>query len=299
MIQIRYGDVNQTVRVLQYLLGITVDGDFGPKTLNAVKAFQLKNKLVVDGIIGHLSWGKLAAIQKQIQIGSTGNAVKAVQTIIGVTVDGKFGPLTCEVAKEIQEAGGLVKDGKIGIKTWNYLLTKYEIKPSVVYIQEVVDFKQGDKRWGKVVFTSCNNKKQTIANSGCGPTAAADMLATWFGNQYTPDVVAKMVVDHGYRTKNNGIAFAFFDWLAKQFPFKSYKHTDSTSEVCKALTNGAIVIAAMGPGFFTKEGHIICLKGYAPETQTIYVNDPSSSTRKSYSYSGFAKEEREYFIYTK
>jgi hypothetical protein len=36
-----------------------VDGSFGSKTDNAVKAFQKKEELVVDGIVGSATWGKL------------------------------------------------------------------------------------------------------------------------------------------------------------------------------------------------------------------------------------------------
>lgn len=36
-----------------------VDGKFGPKTLEAVKAFQAEHNLVVDGIVGPKSWDKL------------------------------------------------------------------------------------------------------------------------------------------------------------------------------------------------------------------------------------------------
>ncbi|MHB8872709.1 MAG: peptidoglycan-binding protein [Myxococcaceae bacterium] len=36
-----------------------VDGDFGPKTLAAVKAFQRSKGIGVDGIVGPITWGKL------------------------------------------------------------------------------------------------------------------------------------------------------------------------------------------------------------------------------------------------
>lgn len=47
------------VRALQTLLGATVDGDFGPKTLQAVIAFQKSHKLTPDGIVGPKTWQAL------------------------------------------------------------------------------------------------------------------------------------------------------------------------------------------------------------------------------------------------
>ena len=44
--------ISATIRALQQRLGVPVDGQFGPVTLRAVKAFQSSHHLVVDGIVG-------------------------------------------------------------------------------------------------------------------------------------------------------------------------------------------------------------------------------------------------------
>jgi murein L,D-transpeptidase YcbB/YkuD len=61
---IRFGSSGITVRVLQRLLiangyGLRVDGAFGPLTEAAVKAFQHRRNILVDGIVGQITWREL------------------------------------------------------------------------------------------------------------------------------------------------------------------------------------------------------------------------------------------------
>jgi putative chitinase len=56
---LRKGDNNENVKLLQQKLGVDPVGNFGPKTEEAVKAFQAKNGLVADGIVGDGTWNKL------------------------------------------------------------------------------------------------------------------------------------------------------------------------------------------------------------------------------------------------
>jgi peptidoglycan hydrolase-like protein with peptidoglycan-binding domain len=60
------GATGAAVQTLQTRLNVwganptlTVDGDFGPATLAAVKAFQTEQKLTVDGIVGPQTWAAL------------------------------------------------------------------------------------------------------------------------------------------------------------------------------------------------------------------------------------------------
>ena len=56
---IRKGSRGESVKKLQQILKINVDGIFGTNTETAVKQFQLKNGLVADGIVGSKTWDKL------------------------------------------------------------------------------------------------------------------------------------------------------------------------------------------------------------------------------------------------
>lgn len=56
---LRYGMRGEDVKKLQRKLGIKDDGIFGKQTDTAVRQFQKKNKLVVDGVVGIITRGKL------------------------------------------------------------------------------------------------------------------------------------------------------------------------------------------------------------------------------------------------
>ena len=63
--QLRYGSQGDDVRTLQMRLNengsynLDTDGIFGAKTQAAVKDYQQKNGLAVDGIAGDQTWGAL------------------------------------------------------------------------------------------------------------------------------------------------------------------------------------------------------------------------------------------------
>ena len=56
---LKRGDNNEQVKQLQIKLGLEPIGNFGPKTEEAVKAFQSKNGLTADGIVGDGTWNKI------------------------------------------------------------------------------------------------------------------------------------------------------------------------------------------------------------------------------------------------
>ena len=70
--QVSYGAKGSSVTELQKLLNnngynLSVDGDFGAKTQAAVKDYQQKNGLAVDGIVGTNTWGALTNAQTPAQ----------------------------------------------------------------------------------------------------------------------------------------------------------------------------------------------------------------------------------------
>ena len=133
------GSTGEDVKTVQYLVTAQghptgVDGDFGPATKAAVQAFQSSRGLGADGIVGPQTWPQLII---QVQQGSNGDAVRAVQSQIHsrgdgagqITVDGSFGPVTDDLVQAFQTLVGLPVDGIVGPQTWNHLVNGYLAAP--------------------------------------------------------------------------------------------------------------------------------------------------------------------------
>ena len=63
--------------------------------------------------------------------GSKGEEVKQLQTLLGLTADGSFGPMTETKVKEWQAANGLTADGIVGPGTWGKMFGAPAPTPSV------------------------------------------------------------------------------------------------------------------------------------------------------------------------
>lgn len=58
-----------------------------------------------------------------IKQGDRGSDVREVQTKLGITADGRFGPATKQAVKQFQTTHDLVADGIVGPQTWAALVT--------------------------------------------------------------------------------------------------------------------------------------------------------------------------------
>lgn len=132
------------VAAIQYLLRSRgfykgkPDGIFGAQTAASVRAFQRKNGLIADGVVGTRTFPKLIQILRR---GSQCDAVRAVQTLLrepvaedgtqpfrNFPVDGVFGAGTDKLLRNYQgewvgypEGHVLKSDGIAGPQTWCWL----------------------------------------------------------------------------------------------------------------------------------------------------------------------------------
>jgi len=131
---IRNGSRGNFVYLLQFLLtqygyNVAVDGIFGRNTENAVRDFQTKNSLSVDGIVGNNTWKYLLTLPSYptLREGSRGSYVKFLQQLLESqlipvgTIDGIFGARTKEAVETFQTYNNLTVDGIVGKNTWAIL----------------------------------------------------------------------------------------------------------------------------------------------------------------------------------
>ena len=159
---LRTGSTGSAVEQLQFWLNtlaqyessipsLTVDGVYGTGTANAVRAFQRKYGLTVDGVVGRATWTEVYDQFRSIQSdngtpnaypgtalreGASGQNVRLVQfwlkiartvypSLSNVTVDGRFGSATTAAVRRFQTYFGLTSDGVVGRTTWNKLYEVY------------------------------------------------------------------------------------------------------------------------------------------------------------------------------
>lgn len=113
-------------KFLQYCLNalgynLAVDGIIGANSTNAIKDFQARHGLVVDGLVGKNTWSCIKSCMPLCRRGSKGNAVRAIQYLLGCGIDGDFGPATDSAVRGFQYQSGISCDGAVGADTWGRL----------------------------------------------------------------------------------------------------------------------------------------------------------------------------------
>ena len=159
---LRTGSTGSAVEQVQFWLNtlaqyesaipsLSVDGRYGASTASAVRAFQRRYGLTVDGVVGRETWNAIYNEFRSIQSdngtpnaypgtalreGASGQNVRLVQFWLKIartvysrlndlTVDGKFGAATTAAVKRFQTYFGLTSDGVVGRTTWNKLYEVY------------------------------------------------------------------------------------------------------------------------------------------------------------------------------
>ena len=281
---------------------IKVNGTFDADFVAYVVSWQSNHGVTADGIIGPSTWTAIAKAAPTCSTAKnkTSGYTLALQLLLGgnLTADAIYGPRTKAAVVVFQDSNKLAKDGVCGPKTWNALIVGAAVQPTPEpgkFVQPV-DYKQGDKQWGKKIYSNHNDPKQTMASSGCGPTSDADVVATLKDPSVTPWTIAQLSMKWGDRSYNNGTNWTLFTPHTKDYyKFSKVVKSANWSALKACLDAGGYVVCSMAPGYWTSGGHFICAWKY--DDVYTFANDPASSTRKKQKTSDFKSQCKQYFCF--
>lgn len=132
---------------------------------------------------------------------------------------------------------------------------------------------QWDPRWAYTVYSST-----TFGLTGCCPTAFAMVYQGVTGQtDMTPYDMGMLAQEHGYMTEEQGTDANFIINEAPGLGMICTQVIGTPTALIDELNAGKVIIANVGPGDFTTDGHFIVITG--TKNGKLIVNDPYSEDR--------------------
>ena len=135
---------------------------------------------------------------------------------------------------------------------------------------DVCYFCQGEEPWASALFG-----RDLVRTHGCGPTAMAMAVSSLGAGIVDPATMAAWAAGAGYAAPGSGSYLSIVQGASDRWGLECASLDPTAEAVGRALSEGSLVVALMGPGHFTARGHFILLRG-ATLTGEILVADPNS-----------------------
>lgn len=131
-------------------------------------------------------------------------------------------------------------------------------------------YHQGDIRWGDYLYGG----HDPMSKYGCGPTAVS-MIINSFGNTAVdPTDIAAWASENGYYALHGGSYHSLIPDAVEAHGLQIESVTDRSYEhVAELLSSGHILVALMGRGTLTENGHFVLFTKYL-DNGKIYIADP-------------------------
>ena len=116
-------------------------------------------------------------------------------------------------------------------------------------------YNQGDTRWSSYLYGGSDPMLQY----GCGPTAAAMLISSFTngGEAITPVTIADWSAANGYYAPQSGSYHSLIPAVLTAYGFHVESVTDhSPQNAASLLSSGHILVALMGKGSLTQNGHL-------------------------------------------
>ncbi len=146
-------------------------------------------------------------------------------------------------------------------------------------------YSQDDPEWANYLWGGTD----PISEYGCGPTSVAMIANSFSGGaeKITPVMVAEWAVENGDFAQGSGSYNALIpDGIAhfSGLTVESMNSDMSADAITNALKDGSIMVALVGPDYFTPDGHFIVICSLHADG-SIGVADVKSMQRTKNSYS--------------
>lgn len=165
--------------------------------------------------------------------------------------------------------------GSVGLLLFILLFASgAESQPADVILGEIpiVYYNQADSAWGNNYYDTRDEKSQTIASGGCGPTSLAIVYSSLTGEEKNPADMAVYAMQNGYCAAPQGSYRSLFTRGATGLGLTNEYAGEDLSEALKYLEDGDLIVALMGKGIFCDGGHFVVIRGITDEGNILVAD---------------------------
>ena len=131
-------------------------------------------------------------------------------------------------------------------------------------------YHQGDSRWGDFLYGGYD----PMNKYGCGPTAAAMVINSFSDTPVDPTDIAVWASENGYYALHGGSYHSLIPDAMEAYGLQAESVTDRSYEhAAELLSSGHILVALMGRGTLTQNGHFVLFTKLL-DNGRVYIADP-------------------------
>ncbi|MCD8000752.1 MAG: C39 family peptidase [Clostridiales bacterium] len=154
-------------------------------------------------------------------------------------------------------------------------------------------YNQSDSRWADYLYGG----QDPLKTYGCGPAAVAMLLNSFTASSMTPPEAADWSAANGCYAPQGGSYHSLITKSLKAGGLQVQSVKNRTADnAAKLLCSGHILVALMGKGALTDNGHFILITEYL-DNGNVHIADPNSyeNCRKEWSLSQLMAELKEVY----